>query len=243
MSSFRRLIPNLLTAGNLIGGILAIIFTLKGQISIAPYFILISAFLDFFDGFAARLLKVQGDLGKQLDSLADMVTFGVAPGLIMFEIMALSLKMRGLDNVMWLKYAALIIPIFAMFRLAKFNIDDRQSEGFIGLPTPAMSLFFISFPLLLGQTTAIPNFGPGILYAIGHPFVLFVLILTFSILMVIDLPLFGLKFKHFKWKGNEIRYVFLGFSLILIAVLYLWAIPLIIVLYILLSLGHNLSSK
>jgi CDP-diacylglycerol--serine O-phosphatidyltransferase len=134
----RRLIPNLLTAGNLIGGILAIIFALTGDLELAPYCILAAALFDFLDGFVARLLKVQSELGKQLDSLADMVTFGVAPGILMLMILNRSLSSINPDYV-FLSWFALIIPVFALFRLAKFNLDARQSDSFIGLPTPAMT--------------------------------------------------------------------------------------------------------
>lgn len=260
MHAIKRLVPNLLTAGNLVGGILAIIYTLTGHIEWAPYCIFMSAIFDFLDGFVARLLNVQSELGKQLDSLADMVTFGVAPGLIMY------LFLNGTDqgttfthevivkfNVLGLgqgqnyqllgdilPYFSFLIPVFALFRLAKFNLDTRQSHSFIGLPTPAMTLFFAVMPILVlyGIDSDVDWQIKGA-NIIVNPIFLIPSILIMSILMVSEIPLFSLKFKHFKIKGNEIRFIFLTISLILLATLFLWAVPLIIILYIILSLINN----
>lgn len=283
MSKVKALIPNLLTAGNLVGGVLAIIFSLTGKLEWAPYCIFISAFLDFFDGFAARLLKVQSELGKQLDSLADMVTFGVAPGVMMFvffkmvlilpifksymgatpfeyeyliqsNVATLDLMMEiGVEEVpgtklsflIWsykiIPWLALLIPVMSMFRLAKFNLDTRQTDSFIGLPTPANTLFFATLPLILLQ--ADNNFGFITVVCesfIANPIVLISSCIIMSILLVAELPLFALKFKTFGFKGNEIRYIFLTLAVILLATLWWLAIPLIIILYILLSLIQNL---
>lgn len=246
MTKVKRLIPNLLTAGNLIGGVLAIIFTLTGHIVWAPYCILMSAIFDFFDGFAARLLKVQNEMGKQLDSLADMVTFGVAPGLMVFVLMN-SVNKRLEFNIsepnLW-SYFALIIPVFALFRLAKFNIDTRQTSSFIGLPTPAMTLFFAMFPLLILEASQ-TDVEWKLMAAqwLVNPIFLAVSALIFSVLMVSEWPLFALKFKSFKWKGNEVRFVFLGLSLILFIGLLFWSVPLIIILYLILSIINNALSK
>lgn len=241
---FKRLIPNLLTAGNLVGGIIAIILALSGQLEAAPIWILISAGFDFLDGFAARLLKVQSELGKQLDSLADMVTFGVAPGIIIFVFFNHALQGHGIEGYNWVAYISLLIPVFALFRLAKFNLDTRQSDQFIGLPTPAMTIFFVSFPLLLKD--AIQPFTEWKMHVVGfisHPAVLSSFIVLMSILMVTELHLFALKFKHFKFKGNEIRYIFLTISIILLATLFVWALPIIILLYLILSVINNLTKK
>ncbi|MEX1000477.1 MAG: CDP-diacylglycerol--serine O-phosphatidyltransferase [Crocinitomicaceae bacterium] len=239
------MIPNLLTAGNLIGGILAIIAALTGHLELAPYFILISAVLDFLDGFVARLLQVQSELGKQLDSLADMVTFGVAPGIIVYQFFLLSLRLQGLQEYNWLAYAAFLLPVSALFRLAKFNLDNRQTDHFIGLPTPAMTLFFATFPLLFHKIEFLHplSFEFCLLSWLGHPVILIFLIVLFSVLMLLEIPLFALKFKHFKWKGNEIRYVFLTISVVLLATLFVWALPLIIVLYLILSVINNFIRK
>ncbi len=241
----RRLIPNLLTAGNLVGGILAIILTLTGRIEMAPLCIFASAIFDFLDGFVARLLKVQSELGKQLDSLADMVTFGVAPGIICYYYLLQTQEHLVQDKTVlsatFLPMIAFSIPVFALFRLAKFNLDTRQTDSFIGLPTPAMTLFFAVIPLL--GTDAINNpadWKIDILMNVVHNTWIFILlIIIMSVLMVVELPLFSLKFKNFKWGGNEIRYIFLTISLGLLATLFFWAIPLIIILYIILSLINN----
>ncbi len=260
MLAIKRLIPNLLTAGNLIGGILAIIFTLTGHIERAPYFILLSALFDFLDGFAARLLNVQSELGKQLDSLADMVTFGVAPGMILFVSLDglyqgttfnqmvlekfVELKLSGGQTYQligeMLPYCAFLIPVFALFRLAKFNLDTRQSEAFIGLPTPAVTLFFAILPILALEGYYSNLFWKANLaHILISPIFLVSAIIIMSLLMVSEIPLFALKFKNFTFKGNEVRFIFLTISLILLATLFFWAIPIIIILYIILSLINN----
>ncbi|MDA7803700.1 CDP-alcohol phosphatidyltransferase family protein [Crocinitomix sp.] len=281
MTAIKRLIPNLFTAGNLVGGILAIIFTLTGRIEIAPYFIFASAIMDFLDGFMARLLKVPSEIGKQLDSLADMVTFGVAPGIIVYELLRNYFVMGyygpdwGLDNFkfpiadinieqawansdvagsayfQYIPYVAFIIPVFALFRLAKFNLDTRQSDSFIGLPTPAMTLFFAVIPILV--TNAYNGVLIGEISVYSLQFQLTTIVMTswflvisaivMSILMVSEIPLFALKFKHFKFKGNEIRYLFLTVSILMLATLFFWALPLIIILYVILSLINNGIAK
>ncbi|MBK9192486.1 MAG: CDP-alcohol phosphatidyltransferase family protein [Crocinitomicaceae bacterium] len=286
MSGFKRLIPHLFTAGNLIGGVLAIIFALTGRLEWAPYCIFISAFLDFFDGFAARLLKVPSEMGKQLDSLADMVTFGVAPGVIVLMLVKLSILSKWamprlgyhdwqydyfvltdftvLDRIFqseiispyssignqtqflfcWLPWFALLIPVMSMFRLAKFNLDTRQSDSFIGLPTPANTLFFASLPLILIQLSG-SNSGwqMWVSNLILNPWFLIIAAVIMSIMLVAELPLFALKFKTFGWKGNEIRYIFLTLCAVMLATLWWLAIPLIIILYILLSLIQNLRTR
>jgi CDP-diacylglycerol---serine O-phosphatidyltransferase len=290
----RRLIPNLFTAGNLVGGILAIILTLTGHIYLAPFFIFISAILDFLDGFIARALKVESEIGKQLDSLADMVTFGVAPGIIVFVLLDLPNGLVNLSIIqsthdamlwnciegscsewdlfignellvddgisftgenleyrienqhrltVWPSFLAFIIPVFALFRLAKFNIDTKQKDSFIGLPTPAMTVFFVSIPVLLfiSSATLFTDSLPT-LFLLSPNFLIPSTIIM-SVLMVVNLPLFSLKFKTFKWKENQLRYIFLTISLILLATLFWWALPIIIVLYIILSLFNNLFKK
>jgi CDP-diacylglycerol---serine O-phosphatidyltransferase len=241
----RRLIPNLLTAGNLVGGILAIISALTGSLEAAPLFIFISAIFDFLDGFAARLLKVQSEMGKQLDSLADMVTFGVAPGIIMFVYLNQSIAITWRGEYRLMTAIAFLIPVCALFRLAKFNLDERQSDSFIGLPTPAMTIFFASLPLLVPVNDQAlyslnPNWAQTIIL---DPIFIISSIIVLSFLMVSELPLFSLKLKHLKIKGNEIRYIFLTISIILLATLFVWALPIIILLYIILSVINNLTKK
>ena len=269
-------IPNLLTASNMLCGVIAILLTVAGYTFAAPFFIFLAAILDFFDGFLARLLKQQGELGKQLDSLADMISFGLAPGIMMVAMLISAsgtgdIAGNGTMNVTaeqveagmnsvfghwvhnlvngehtnWLPLCGLIIPFFSMFRLAKFNIDTRQSESFIGLPTPANTIFFMAFPLL--QATVYNSSGltweSELLTWLMQPAVLIAIIVIMSLLLVAELPLFALKFKKFGWKGNEIRYAFLVGCVLLIVLIRFWAIPIIIILYLLLSVANNYTSK
>lgn len=257
-------IPNLITASNMLCGVFAIILAFAGRIDIAPYFIFLAAILDFFDGFVARLLKQQGELGKQLDSLADMISFGLAPGIIMFVLlliqqqgvdmfqstallnMAMNVELYDLVNLQWdnkLPFLALIIPFFSLFRLAKFNIDTRQSESFIGLPTPANTIFFMAFPLLLSQYGGTIGWEHDLIMWLVQPVVLIPIIVVMSVLLVSELPLFALKFKHFKWKGNGTRYIFLISCGILISTLLIWSIPIIVLLYLILSFIQYILRK
>ncbi len=250
MIQIKRLIPNLLTAGNLVGGILAIIFTLTGKIELAPWCIFLSAIMDFLDGFVARLLKVQSELGKQLDSLADMVTFGVAPGvmvLVMISCWDVSrLQFSALDfnsKTEWMG-VGLIIPVFALFRLAKFNLDTRQTSSFIGLPTPAMTLFFAVIPLLvINGMSGMVQWEYQVAEFLISPIFLLVSTIVLSVMMIVELPLFALKFKGFGWSGNEVRYIFLTICIGMFATLLFWSIPLIIILYIILSIINNVINK
>ena len=255
-------LANLFTAGNLMSGILAILLVITGNISEAPYAVFLGLFFDFLDGFVARLFKTSGELGKQLDSLADMVTFGVAPGIIMMAFMSTEFELLGGEapmlsdnfaywvsgvihfnsNVSYLPLMALFIPFFALFRLAKFNIDTRQSYSFIGLPTPANTLFFMVFPLSLYGVN--PDFADSSFYQfVYNPWFISSLIVIFGIIMVSEVPLFALKFQQYKWQGNEIRFSFLLISLVFILVLGVWSIALIVFLYLILSLVENTFFK
>lgn len=178
---------------------------------------------DFFDGFAARMLKVSSPIGKELDSLADMVTFGVLPALVMVEYCA-----RHVYDHPYVPSIALLLAVFSALRLARFNIDTRQSDGFIGVPTPANALFFISLPF------ALEYFGITL-----NVYVFIGLIILFCYLMVCPLPLFALKFKHFKWAGNELRFTFLLAAVLLIGIFQVAGVALTIILYILASLVTN----
>lgn len=262
-------IPNILTASNLICGILSIIFAFSGQLVWSCFFIYIAAVLDFFDGFLARKLNLSGELGKQLDSLADMVTFGVAPGILVCIILIIQsnggvrfdenlsfseavfyhthhflalIASNAWSNVSWICLGGLLIPFFSMFRLAKFNIDTRQSDSFIGLPTPANTIFFTAFPLLLAQQyeSGLEN---QILNTLLHPWFLLGISLVMSLLLIAELPLFSLKFKNFRWQDNQIRFVFLGACLLLISILLVWSIPIIVILYLILSIIDNKRKK
>ncbi len=246
MRNLIAFIPHLLTLGNLLCGCLALLFIFEWKLSTAALLVGLAALLDFFDGFVARLLGVSGELGKQLDSLADAVTFGVVPGMLMYQWLIFSTQSANDSFSAALPYVALLIPLFAVFRLAKFNIDSRQSDSFIGLPTPANGIFFCSFPLIVSA-----SFAPGTAVnmtglpekLLFNPVAVAVMIVLMCIAMVAELPLFALKFKRFGWKGNEIRYLFLGLSLVFLIVLQYAAIPFIILLYLVLSVLNLFISR
>ncbi len=208
--SLLRHLPNALTCCNLLCGVLGIVFVQ----TIEPiWFIALACVFDFLDGFVARSLKVSSPIGKELDSLADMVTFGVLPTIVWYNL---------IDHETY-KYVALLIAVGSALRLAKFNIDERQSDGFIGVPTPANALFLVAFPYLFKDLT-VP-------IEISIP-----VILLFSWLMVSPLRLFALKFKNFNWKGNELRFTFLIAAVLLIGIFKVAGVALAIILYILASL-------
>lgn len=251
MAKKRRSVPNFFTIANLVSGLLAIQFSLTGNLNWAPYCIFAAIIFDFFDGFMAGLLKVRSDKGKQMDSLADIITFGAAPGFIVFALFQLVKENYVVgynDEFEWmmnLEYFAFIIPIFALFRLAKFNVDTKQSTSFIGVPTATMAIFFAAFPILIEAATVEPTplktaILDGILL---NPYGLIVLVALFSVLMVSKIPLFALKFKTFKWSGNEIKYIFLAICLICIILFKFWSVPIIVSVYILMSMVNNWRIK
>ncbi|WP_349678995.1 CDP-diacylglycerol--serine O-phosphatidyltransferase [Algoriphagus sp. UBA3586] len=219
-------IPNGLTLMNLLSGVIGISFVLNGNVLSGAYFIVLSAVFDFFDGFAARLLKVSGELGKQLDSLADCVSFGVLPGFILFQLTSEA------TNNTYLPYLTLIVPLMSAMRLAKFNIDTRQSDRFIGLPTPANALFISTLPYLAKKWFLIEN-------SLSNPWTLIIIAWVFSILLVSEIPLIALKFKNFSLSDNVFRFVLIGLGIICIAWLGLGGIPIIILAYLGLSLAEN----
>ena len=219
-------IPNTLTSCNLICGCIGIVAVFNGNLLLAPYLIWLAAIFDFFDGFAARMLKVSSPIGGELDSLADNVTFGLLPASIVYAM----LQETGLPE--WVPYLAFVIAVFSALRLAKFNVDTRQAEHFIGLPTPANALFFSSFPLILDYSSLPLSF-------IAAPWFLLTTAFVFSFLLVAELPLFALKFKSFRWQDNKFKYIFLIVSVLLIILFRFVAIPLIILLYILVSLFNR----
>jgi CDP-diacylglycerol---serine O-phosphatidyltransferase len=223
-----RHVPNFITCLNLTAGALGVIWC-RENLPFAAYMIFIACLFDFIDGFAARLLKASSPIGKELDSLADMVSFGLLPGLIVFHIIGNS----SLEHKEILKFAGLLIPVFSALRLAKFNIDERQSYGFIGVPTPANAILFASFALI---------FGTGNL---EHWQMLMIAVLSviMSLLLVSEIPLFALKFKSFAMKENLHIYLFLAISAVLVLIFGKFAVPGIIFLYILTSLGLRLLKK
>ncbi|MCE7053313.1 CDP-diacylglycerol--serine O-phosphatidyltransferase [Algoriphagus sp. AGSA1] len=219
-------IPNTITLLNLLSGVVGIIWVLDGNILSGAYFIILAAVFDFFDGFAARLLNVQGEIGKQLDSLADLISFGVLPGMILFQMA------KANNGIEWLSYLTLIIPVFSAVRLAKFNIDTRQSDRFIGLPTPANALFISTLPYFAIKWSSTGVWLTSTLFLVGIAWI-------FAILLVAELPLIALKFKSYSFAANKFRYALLATGLILILSLGLAGIPLVIVAYLGLSIIEN----
>jgi len=244
----KKHIPNTITLGNLLSGTIGAIAAVNGNFEIAALSVAIGVVLDFFDGFFARMLNVSGELGKELDSLADMVTSGVVPGIVMFSLLqenALSLFEKSADTLHlasfstgYLPYFGLLLTLAACYRLAKFNIDTRQTDSFIGMPTPAMSLFVVSLPL-------IPMYSDNQFFIdlIQNNYFLVGITLVLSFLMNAEIPLFSLKFKNYAIKENMLKYVFLILSLGMLLVLEVIAIPLVIILYVVLSIGSNLMNK
>lgn len=262
--TIKKHIPNAITCCNLLCGCLAIVQAFEGNLVYSAYLVGLAAIFDFFDGFAARMLKVSSPIGKDLDSLADMVTFGVVPGIVMFKL--LQINEFSYENAVYsfqflkgIEYLAFMIPIFSAIRLAKFNNDIRQSDSFIGVPTPANailigSLALIILPFIKTQFYNLSNQSNENFIDVTTPdelvdrlffihCILLLITLIFSFLLVSELPLFALKFKHFKWKDNEIRFVFLGLSLVMLITLQFVGIPLIIILYIVLSVINNFFFK
>ncbi|MEE9409063.1 MAG: CDP-alcohol phosphatidyltransferase family protein [Polaribacter sp.] len=238
----KKHIPNLITLGNLFCGTIATIFAVHGNFKMAAFFVVLGIVFDFFDGFAARLLNVSGELGKQLDSLADMVTSGVVPGIIMFKLIQNNLfdipHSHFEDSILGFSLLGLILTLGACYRLAKFNIDTRQTDSFIGLPTPAMCLFVISLPLIQELSTI--EFAQNL---ISNNYFLIAITLLLTYLMNAELPLFSLKFKEYSVKNNLTKYLFLLASLLMIIFLQYISIPLIIILYVVLSVISNYGKK
>ena len=237
-------IPNIITSLNLLCGCVAIMFAVSGDLVSASFFAFAGIFLDFFDGLAARVLNAQSQVGLQLDSLADVVTSGVVPGIVMVQLLSEALTGNSLEITAifsttsnntsiesYLPFIGLLIAVASGYRLAKFNVDTRQTTSFIGLPVPANTLLILSLPLIL-SFQASQQMSDVIL----APWFLIVLTLVSCVLLNAEIPLFGLKFKTWNFKDNAVRYLFLIASILLLVVLKFIAIPIIIFLYILVSL-------
>ena len=240
----KKHIPNLLTLGNLFCGTIATIAAVQQNYITAAIFVAIGVFLDFLDGLAARLLKVSGDLGKQLDSLADVVTSGVVPGIIMFGLLSND-EIIDVFHENWfgfefrmIQLLGLLLTLGACYRLAKFNIDTRQNDSFIGLPTPAMSLFIISLPLIQEYS----NFDM-VKELITNDYFLITITFLLTYLMNSEIHLLSLKFKDFSFRNNVVKLLFLISSVILIILLDYISIPIIIIFYIILSFLSDFSKK
>ncbi|RNI26306.1 CDP-alcohol phosphatidyltransferase family protein [Rufibacter latericius] len=232
----KKHIPNFITCLNLLCGCLALVAVFQQELITAAGWIVAAAALDFMDGMVARVLNTYSEIGKQLDSLADMVSFGVVPGAAMVQMIAQAIETGGYDLPGFLPYSGFLITIFSCIRLAKFNIDTRQISSFIGVPTPACTLFIMSLPLILA------NDDFGLSPIIMNPFVLLAITVLFSYLLIAELPLFALKFKNASWKGNEVRFIFMGLSILFLAILNFTAVPLNLAIYIILSFFNKSSS-
>ena len=237
-------IPNIITSLNLLCGCVAIMFAVSGDLVSASFFAFAGIFLDFFDGLAARALNAQSQVGLQLDSLADVVTSGVLPGIVMVQLLSEALTGTSLDISTifsdtanstsiesYLPFIGLLIAVASGYRLAKFNVDTRQTTSFIGLPVPANTLLILSLPLIISFQA-----GQQITEVILTPWFLIIITLVSCVLLNAEIPLFGLKFKTWNFKDNAVRYLFLIASILLLVVLKFIAIPIIIFLYILVSL-------
>ena len=236
--SFFRYMPNTITCLNLLCGCLSIVSSLNGELETAAYFILAGAVFDFFDGFVARWLKAYSAIGKELDSLADVVSFGMAPATIMYTLLLSAVARHGLSIEMftcgWFIAAlAFIIAIFSALRLAMFNIDVRQTDSFIGLPTPANALFICSLAFVSSGNHSLTIFA-------GNLFFLLAVTAVFSYLLIAELPLFSLKFKSFNWKNNKIRYIFITLSACILMTLHWAGLAVVILIYIILSIFTNI---
>lgn len=229
--NIKRHIPNAITCCNLLSGCLSILFLTCGMPVKAALMIFVAGIFDFFDGFAARLLNAHSPIGADLDSLSDVVSFGVAPGFIMYWLMikAISKPIAPVGPFELLTFIAFLLPVFSAIRLAKFNIDDTQKTSFRGIPAPGMAIFVASLPLALAQVGRLSDGSLRLGYCIG-------IVLVFSFMMVCNLRFFSFKMKNLKWKGNEVRFIFIALAVISFAIFRFVALPFIMIAYILLSI-------
>lgn len=227
-NELKKSLPNGLTCCNLISGCIAVSYALGGDAQTALLFIIIGAVFDFFDGFTARALKVSSPIGKELDSLADDITFGFAPSAIAFMMLkqcAVPDSLLGAQKIY--PYAAFVMAAFSALRLAKFNLDERQTSSFIGMPTPANALFWgalacsVNVELLASPTAA---------------YIIILMVFGSSALLVSEIPMFALKFKNYSWKDNKVKYIFLALSLAVIIPFGIGGLAIAILLYLMLSL-------
>jgi CDP-diacylglycerol--serine O-phosphatidyltransferase len=223
----KKHIPNTITLLNQFSGIVACIFAYNSRFDLALLFVLIGATLDFMDGAMARLLRVSSPLGKELDSLADVITFGLVPGMIAFRLL-------GPLAEVWeyMPYLGFLITLFSTYRLGKFNIDERQTTSFIGLATPANAIFWLGLA-----------YGYQSLLSAVSPWFVLVAVVVSSYLLVCELPMFSFKFHNFGWAENRIRYIFILGAIVLVVVFFRQSLPLIILWYILLSVVGAVTIK
>lgn len=227
--SIKNFIPNFFTSLNLFFGCLAIVEISQGKLDYVIYYTFLSGIADFFDGFAARWLNATSNIGKDLDSLADMVSFSVVPAFLMYKMIESNTELS------YVPYIAFIVAVFSALRLAKFNNDTRQSDSFHGLPVPANALFLCALPLYVEQ-------GLFSDY-LTNPYILVFIAVVMGSLLITDVKLIALKFKNFNWKGNEARYILILVSLIALVTYQLIALPFVITFYFLMSMLVNKISN
>ena len=235
LNLIRKNIPNALTCANLFCGCVGIAFAFKGGLDYAAYTIFISAIFDFLDGFAARLLNAYSIIGKELDSLADVVSFGVLPGAIIYGLFLQTGKTEVIN--VWLNYVAFLVPVFSALRLAKFNTDERQVDYFIGLPTPANAILIASFPIIINSQ------GQFYRQYLLNRYLLIAFVIIMCSLLVLEVPMMSLKFKTFHFGKNIYRYLLILLSIFLLLFFKFAAIPAIIFVYIILSIFQFKLSK
>lgn len=238
----KKHIPNAITLLNLASGLLAIIAIFKGYYDEAFLFVCLGIFFDFWDGFFARKFNVSGELGLQLDSLADVVTSGVVPGLMIFKLLqdiqeddtSIYYLTEEYYYMGFVPYLGFIVTLASAYRLAKFNIDTRQTDSFIGLPTPANALFIMSIPMIQFDGT-----HEWLVNALFNPFVLLIISLVSAYMLNAEIPLFSLKIKDFSWDKNKLQVFFLTIAATLLLFFGFTALPIIILLYVVLSVVNN----
>ncbi len=260
---FYRNIPNLFTLMNLISGTIAIVLTFEGRnnLLLASYFIFASAVFDFFDGFAARTLKAISPVGKELDSLADLISFGLAPSMIVYQLLKYSMQIKQFSFSLpifslLILLSAFLIVLFSAIRLAKFNVDSRQTESFLGLATPTCAMLIASIPLIAefnpNNLILFPSISDNIYFFLGilffggfivKPLFLVPLAFILSALLVLEIPMFSLKFKTLNFEDNRLKFYFLICSFLFFISIQVLAIPLIFILYITFSIFDNLLNK
>ncbi len=216
----KKHIPNAITCANLLSGCIGIVYAFNGDLKTVAFLVILSGIFDFFDGFAARLLNVKSEIGKELDSLADVISFGFLPGVIIFQLLRI-------ENPVYLSYLAFLIPVFSALRLAKFNIDTRQTEEFIGLNTPMNTFFIISLPYLADEFGFITNAW----FLIG-------LVMVLCWLLISEIQLFSMKISSLSWADNKYKFIFIILSLVSLALFQFSAIPIVFALYIVISQLH-----
>jgi CDP-diacylglycerol--serine O-phosphatidyltransferase len=227
----KKYVPSFITCLNLLCGCVAVVFSFQGDLVMAAYLVFTAAFLDLLDGLFARLLNAYSEFGKQLDSLADMVSFGLVPGVVMHKMLADAVSNMQMSEAVKeaIVYIPFVITVFSALRLAKFNIDTRQSDSFIGLATPANTLLTVSWPLIVAnQLEPFTSFIQNLVVLLSLSFIQ-------SYLLVAEIPMFSFKMKSMAWSGNELRYVFMAVSTLLFGIFFYGAIPLIVFFYVLLS--------